>query len=64
MPGEVPEKSPAHHSASHRHDPTPLVIVEGFLGGAAGILWGNFEQDLNRDAKGKKREVIFTRSVP
>lgn len=46
------------------NDRPPLVIVEGFLGGGAGFLWGKFEQDLNRGVACNKRKVIFSRCVP
>ena len=43
----------------------PLVIVEGFLGGAGPALWGNFEKHSNFDVKlddeRPPRRVIFAR---
>ena len=46
---------------------TPLVIVEGFLGGAGPLLWGNFgkhaEFDSTLDDERLQRRVIFTRYV-
>lgn len=48
-------------------NPTPLVIVEGFLGGANAAVWGNFEEYLNCDSKTStspsncKRRSIFAR---
>lgn len=41
-------------------EPIPLTIVEGFLGGAGAVLWGDFDQYLNL-ANGKKRRTMFTR---
>jgi hypothetical protein len=46
----------------HDSEPIPLIIVEGFLGGASAVIWGDFEQSLNQGSdKRKKRRTIFTR---
>jgi hypothetical protein len=47
------------------YSPIPVVVIEGFLGGARAFLWGTFkfEHDLNHDLKGERRRVIFTRCV-
>ncbi|KAF8078840.1 hypothetical protein FPV67DRAFT_81694 [Lyophyllum atratum] len=45
-------------------EPVPLIIVEGFLGGAGAVLWGDFEQYLNEGYSGKPRSVIFARVGP
>ena len=46
-------------------EPIPLVIVEGFMGGAGPLLWGNFEKhwdfDEVRDNELLRRKVIFAR---
>lgn len=43
-------------------EPVPLIVVEGFLGGAGAVLWGDFEQHLNCSSSPTgKRRVIFTR---
>lgn len=46
-------------------EPTPLVVVEGFLGGACGaLLWGHFEHYLNeagRRNRKRNRRTIFPR---
>lgn len=47
-------------------EPTPLVIVEGFLGGAGAVLWGDFEEHINLDcrvSREHRRRVIFARYV-
>lgn len=41
-------------------EPIPLIIVEGFLGGAGAVLWGDFDQYLNLGS-GTKRRTMFTR---
>ena len=45
--------------------PVPLVIVEGFLGGAGPLLWGDFESrwdlDMKLDNESPRRQVIFVR---
>ncbi|TFK77321.1 alpha/beta-hydrolase [Pluteus cervinus] len=54
-------------SKSVHNDPIPLVIVEGFLGGAGACLWGNFEAHLNKERKAlglKVRKCIFASVGP
>ena len=52
-------------SAHQDTEPTPLVIVEGFLGGAGPLLWGPFEHhcnnDVTEDDEFPRRKVIFAR---
>jgi hypothetical protein len=45
-------------------EPIPLVIVEGFLGGAGTALWGNFGASLDADGENgtrRTRKVLFAR---
>ncbi|KAJ7161357.1 alpha/beta-hydrolase [Mycena crocata] len=44
--------------------PIPLVIVQGFLGGTAAWLWGNFEHYLNNDRNACRRHTIFVSVGP
>ena len=45
-------------------DPIPLIIVEGFGGGAGNGLWGDFEGHLNAASQdGRKRKAHFVKSV-
>ena len=48
-------------------DPVPLVIVEGFLGVAGPLLWGNVQEHSNHlsvlEENNVKREVLFARCV-
>lgn len=39
----------------------PLVIVEGFLGGAVAAIWGPFERHMNWSDQGNSRHTIFVR---
>lgn len=42
----------------------PLVIVEGFLGSAGAVVWGNFEEHSNHACQSngeKTRRTIFAR---
>jgi hypothetical protein len=52
-------------SSLPQREPIPLVIVEGFLGGAGPLLWGNFERhwgfDQVVDDERPGRRVIFAR---
>lgn len=47
-----------------KEHPTPLVIVEGFLGGGP-MLWGNFGKhcdfDVKLDDENPRRRIIFAR---
>ncbi|KIL00986.1 hypothetical protein PAXRUDRAFT_184097 [Paxillus rubicundulus Ve08.2h10] len=48
-------------------EPIPLVIVEGFLGGAGTTLWGNFGASLDADGKNgtqRTRKVLFASVGP
>ncbi|KAI1788803.1 alpha/beta-hydrolase [Ganoderma leucocontextum] len=48
-------------------DPVPLVIVEGFLGSAGALIWGNFEQHSNHacQTNGERdRRTIFASVGP
>ncbi|GJE85878.1 alpha/beta hydrolase fold-containing protein [Phanerochaete sordida] len=55
-------------AASRAADPIPLVIVEGFLGGAGPFLWGNFhsycDPDGQLEAGEPRRKVIFASIGP
>ncbi|EKM61368.1 uncharacterized protein PHACADRAFT_134939 [Phanerochaete carnosa HHB-10118-sp] len=55
-------------SPTRTQGPTPLVIVEGFLGGAGPLLWGNFgshcDSDCQSDAGKPRRKVIFVSIGP
>ena len=43
-------------------DPIPLIIVEGFCGGAGDALWGNFADHLNAGSQdGRKRKTHFVK---
>ncbi len=47
-----------------RLEPIPLVIVEGFLGSAGAVVWGNFEEHSNYACQSngeQKRQTIFAR---
>ena len=45
-------------------DPIPLIIVEGFCGGAGDALWGDFANHLNAGAQdGRKRKTQFVKWV-
>ncbi|KAJ7293116.1 alpha/beta-hydrolase [Mycena rebaudengoi] len=49
------------------NEPIPLVIVEGFLGRSAAVLWGNFEQYLNQTLQAQNkapRRTIFASVGP
>jgi len=42
-------------------EPIPLIIVEGFCGGAGDALWGNFGDHLNagsQDGRGRKTHFV------
>lgn len=40
----------------------PLIIVEGFCGGAGDALWGNFADHLNAGSQdGRKRKTHFVK---
>ncbi|KAF5385190.1 hypothetical protein D9615_001327 [Tricholomella constricta] len=45
-------------------EPVPLIIVEGFLGGAGAAWWGQFHRYLNQGCGGFPRRVIFTSVGP
>lgn len=43
-------------------DPIPLIIVEGFCGGAGDALWGDFADHLNAGSQdGRKRKAHFVK---
>lgn len=42
------------------NEPIPLVIVEGFLGGAGALIWANFEENMNLGYE-QTRRVIFAK---
>jgi hypothetical protein len=43
-------------------DPIPLIIVEGFCGGAGDMLWGDFADHLNVGSQhGRKRKTHFVK---
>jgi hypothetical protein len=44
------------------NEPIPLVIVEGFLGGAGALIWGNFQDHMNLGFE-RPRRVIFAQYV-
>ncbi|KAL0951495.1 hypothetical protein HGRIS_008180 [Hohenbuehelia grisea] len=67
-PRKSPEKIVSSDDAASlsADEPIPLVIVEGFLGGALGAaLWGSFEDHLNagRSLNGRKRRRSIFPSV-
>lgn len=42
-------------------EPIPLIVVEGFCGGAGDALWGNFADHLNagsQDGRGRKTHFV------
>ncbi|OJT11957.1 Lipase [Trametes pubescens] len=50
-----------------RLEPIPLVIVEGFLGSAGAVVWGNFEEHSNYACQSngeQKRRTIFVSVGP
>ncbi|KIK70757.1 hypothetical protein GYMLUDRAFT_291035 [Collybiopsis luxurians FD-317 M1] len=51
-------------SAHQRCRCVPLVIVEGFLGGASSIIWGDFTKYLNQDCHECQRKIIFSSVGP
>ena len=43
-------------------EPIPLIIVEGFCGGAGDALWGDFANHLNVGSQdGQKRKTHFVK---
>lgn len=43
-------------------EPIPLIIVEGFCGGAGDALWGDFSDHLNAGSQdGRKRKTHFVK---
>jgi hypothetical protein len=58
-------RSLLHVPAVQKHlenEPIPLVIVEGFLGGAGALIWGNFEDSMNLGCE-RPRRVLFAKCV-
>ena len=56
-----PEKT-EQDCESTDEDPIPLIIVEGFCGGAGDALWGDFADHLNVGSQdGRKRKTHFVK---
>lgn len=62
-PHYPPEKVESYDEIAGE-EPIPLIIVEGFCGGAGNTLWGDFADHLNGGFKdGKKRKTHFVKWV-
>jgi hypothetical protein len=48
------------YNESPLDEPIPLVVVEGFLGGAGALIWGNFQDHMNLGCE-QPRRVIFAK---
>ena len=56
-----PEKAESDDEIAE-DDPIPLIVVEGFCGGAGNTLWGDFADHLNVGSKdGRRRKTHFVK---
>lgn len=60
-----PEKVEERHESPEEEELIPLIIVEGFGGGAGNTLWGDFADHLNAGSQdGRKRKTHFVKVGP
>ena len=58
----IPPEKVEQDCESADEEPIPLIIVEGFCGGAGDALWGDFADHLNTGSKdGRKRKTHFVK---
>lgn len=61
---KYPLEKPGEDDKITGEEPIPLVIVEGFGGGAGDALWGDFANHLNAGSRdGQQRKTHFVKWV-
>lgn len=59
---DLPMKVEGDDDEGSGEPPIPLIIVEGFGGGAGNMLWGDFADHLNAGSQdGGEREIRFVK---